>query len=104
MFKEKTNDTGTVSITIPCECGTHEIKITKFENDTCCYLSFFVDSFYLQDGIWKMICNRIKKAFSILCGKSYRYEEIVIQEEGLKEIRDGINKILNKGENNNEQN
>lgn len=104
MYKTKEKDSGVISITIPCECGTHQIKISKFDDSTTCYLSFFVDSFYAQDGIWKMICNRIKKAFTILRGKAYRYEEIIIEKESLKEIRDGINKILEKENNNNEQN
>lgn len=97
FLKGKDDRTNQNIIHIPCSCGCHSIDISYFDDDTEeIFLSFFVDSFYAQDGILKIICKRIKKAFLILLGKSYKYESIVLSKNDLKILEQEINNILQK--------
>lgn len=96
FFKGKDREIDQTVINIPCSCGTHSINITYFDDENQeVYLSFFVDRFYLQDGIFRTVLRRIKRAFLILCGKSYRFEEIVLSKEDLKTLEQEIHNILN---------
>lgn len=97
FLKGKDEKTNQVVINIPCSCGCHSIAISYFD-DECdvVYLSFFVDNFYNQDGIIKTIWGRIKKAFLILCGKSYRYETMILSQDDLKKLKQEFDNILQK--------
>lgn len=96
FFKGEDKEVDQTVINIPCSCGTHSINITYFDDeDKEVYLSFFVDRFYLQDGIFRTVLRRIKCAFLILCGKSYKFEEIVLSKEDLKILEQEIHNILN---------
>lgn len=105
FLKEKDEKNNQNVIHIPCSCGCHSINISYFDDDAEeVFLSFFVDSFYNQDGILKTICKRVKRAFLILLGKSYRYEDIILSQDDLKQLGQEINNILQKNkEENNEQ-
>lgn len=95
FFKGKDKKTNQVVINIPCSCGCHSINISYFDDEMDdIFLSFFVDTFYNQDGIFKAIYKRIKKAFLILCGKSYRFEEIVLSKEDLEKLEQEFHNIL----------
>ena len=96
FFKGKDKEINQTVINIPCSCGTHSINITYFnDEDQDVYLSFFMDKFYLQDGIFHTMLKRIKRAFLILCGKSYKLEEIVLPKEDLRALEQEIHNILN---------
>ena len=99
FLKGKDEETNQVDINIPCSCGCHSMNITYFNDELDdIFLSFLTDSFYNQDGIIKTIWKRIKKAFSILCGKSYRFEEIVLSKEDLEKLEQEFHKILQNKE------
>lgn len=99
FLKGKDEETNQVVINIPCSCGCHSMNITYFNDELDdIFLSFLTDSFYNQDGIIKTIWKRIKKAFSILCGKSYRFEEIVLSKEDLEKLEQEFHKILQNKE------
>lgn len=95
FFKGKDEKTNQIIINIPCSCGCHSVNISYFDDEMDdIFLSFFVDNFYNQDGIFKTIYKRIKKAFLILCGKSYRFEEIVLSKEDLEKLEQEFHNIL----------
>ena len=99
FLKGKDEETNKIVINIPCSCGCHSINITYFNDELDdIFLSFLTESFYNQDGIIKTIWKRIKKAFSILCGKSYRFEEIVLSKEDLEKLEQEFHKILQNKE------
>ena len=99
FLKGKDEETNQVVINIPCSCGCHSMNITYFNDELDdIFLSFLTESFYNQDGIIKTIWKRIKKAFSILCGKSYRFEEIVLLKEDLEKLEQEFHKILQNKE------
>lgn len=103
FFKGKDDETDNTVINIPCTCGSHSINLSYFDDDCSeCYLSFFVDSFSLQDGIFRTILKRIKRAFLILRGKSYLLEEMLLTEEDLKKLEKEIHLMLERKEKNNE--
>lgn len=104
FFKGKDDEIGNTVINIPCTCGTHSINFSYFDDDCNeCYVSFFVDSFYMQDGIFRTIAKRLKRAFLILCGKSYQFEEMCLNKTDLEKLEKEIHTILeNKKEDNNE--
>ena len=100
FLKGKNKKTDETIINIPCSCGCHSIVISYFD-DECdvVYLSFFVDSFYRsQDSFLKIVWSRIKKAFLILCGKSYRYETMILSQDDLKKLEQEFHKILQNKE------
>lgn len=95
FFKGRDEETKNTVINIPCSCGTHSIQLNHFDDDIEeIYLSFYVDRFYIQDGILSTICKRVKQAFMALCGKSYRFEEMVLSEEDLEKLEQEIHNIL----------
>ena len=99
FLKGKDEETNQVVINIPCSCGCHSMNITYFNDELDdIFLSFLTESFYNQDGIIKTIWKRIKKAFSTLCGKSYRFEEIVLSKEDLEKLEQEFHKILQNKE------
>ena len=99
FLKGKDEETNQVVINIPCSCGCHSMNITYFNDELDdIFLSFLTESFYNQDGIIKTIWKRIKNAFSILCGKSYRFEEIVLSKEDLEKLEQEFHKILQNKE------
>lgn len=99
FFKGKDREINQTVINIPCSCGAHSININYFDDETEeVYLSFFIDRFYIQEGILHTLLKRIKYAFLILCGKSYRFEEIVLSKEDLKKLEQEFHNILNNKE------
>lgn len=97
FLKGKDEETNQVVINIPCSCGCHSMNITYFNDELDnIFLSFLTDSFYNQDGIIKTIWKRIKKAFLILCGKSYRYETMILSQDDLKKLKQEFDNILQK--------
>lgn len=99
FLKGKDEETNQVVINIPCSCGCHSINITYFNDELDdIFLSFLTESFYNQDGIIKTIWERIKKAFLILCGKSYRYETMILSKEDLEKLEQEFHKILQNKE------
>jgi len=94
FFKDKDEKIGHTVVSVPCTCTTHTMNISYYKDCNEYYLSFFVDSFYMQDGIFKTIAKRIKRAFLILCGKSYRIEEICLQKEDLERLEKEIHLML----------
>lgn len=104
MFFNEKEDDRTV-INIPCSCGTHSIQVEYFDNTIeDVFLSFYLDKFYCQEGVFKTIWKRIKVAFLILCGKKYRFEEIVLNKEDVKKLEQGLHNILkSRKDENNEQ-
>lgn len=98
MFLKGKNTTHNQTvINIPCSCGTHSINISYFDDDMNeIFLTFYIDRFYIQKGIFETICSRFKQAFMALCGKSYRFEEIAIEKEDLEKLEQEFNNILNK--------
>ena len=108
MFKihrEQYNSNENV-IVIPCSCGEHSIELHDFEEkEIAIYVNFSVNKFSIQDGIIKTIWKRLKMAFMILRGKSYRLEEFILSENDIEQLEQECRYILQKkkGENN-EQN
>lgn len=94
MFLKDKEDGQTV-INIPCSCGTHSIQIMYFDDDAeDIYFGFYIDGFYIQNGIFKTIWKRLKTAFLILCGKSYRFEEIVLSKKDVEKLEQECHNIL----------
>ena len=108
FLKKKQYDVNETVIIIPCSCGEHSIEIHHFDDKDDIiemYVSFSVNKFLLQDGIIKTIWKRLKMASMILCGKSYRLEELILSDKDIKELEQECHNILQKGkEKNNEQN
>lgn len=99
FFKGKDKSSNQTVINIPCSCGTHSITISYFDDmKDEVFLSFFQDKFYVQNGIIRTIFNRIRKAFLILFGKSYRFEEIVLEREDLEKLEQEFHNILQEKE------
>ena len=82
------------SIIVECECSTHSMKITSFEEDSEVCISMFKDNFYgKQNSIVKIILNRIKLAWRMLRGKEYYLEEIIIDKKDLTKLINTLQKM-----------
>lgn len=98
--KETYNKNTESIIMANCDCGCNEeIQIKKFtdpekEISDDYYIEFLTSKFYSeQDGIFKIIKHRLKRAWCSLRGKDYQYMEIYLSKKSFEEFKSKINKL-----------
>jgi len=85
---------------LECECGAcslvaqHWPELINIPEEDVIYLSYHIDQWYAEKGIFEMIWSRIKLAWKILVNGQYFLFEIGIRQHQLKDFRDYINKII----------
>lgn len=106
FYKEdenKDSSNKTVIFTCNCGCGSefHISKdVYKYEEPKpgeteSFYFSSHSGNWYTeQDGIFRIIGRRIKRAWSALRGKDYLYQDVCMRKEEFSELVDEMNKLL----------
>jgi len=85
--KNKDPEDTTKSVIVECECSTHNMKITSYEEESQIYISMFTDNFYWkQDGIFKTLFGRIATAWKMLIGKQYLLEQVIVDKSDVDKI------------------
>jgi hypothetical protein len=81
-------------IIIQCDCGLEHIKIIQNAEEpypTEYYLDFMISEFYTeQKSILGLIKNRIKILWHILTKGIYQYQEIILNEEEFRNLKEII--------------
>lgn len=78
---------------VECECGCGILNFTRFDDDNFIYLNYYSSAFYeMQHGIWDKFKHRIKYIWYAILGKDFRYYEIVLSPEKIKELQEYFNK------------
>jgi hypothetical protein len=63
------------------------------DDEDFCYIGTSASVFYMkQEGLWGTICQRLKAAWFMLCGKEYRLHELVLSWEDYQNFADKIEK------------
>ncbi|MDK2920127.1 MAG: hypothetical protein PWQ37_2860 [Candidatus Petromonas sp.] len=74
---------------VECDCYTHAIRLVKFDDDDTLFLNFW----YLgRRNI--SLRKKLKDVFDVLKGNRMLIEEIVLNKEDVKVLRDYLNEYL----------
>lgn len=96
VFINKSKDIDEIIVMCGCRCddGMH-ISIVKDEYNYYSVLSYINSNYYRDQNIkvFKVIKNKIKKIWTILRGKDYRYSEIIMNKNDFHKFREYINSI-----------
>ncbi len=85
---------------LDCECGScslvaqHYPELINIPEDNVIYLSYHIDQWYAEKGIFEMIRNRIELAWRVLTGGRHFFFELGIRRDQLKDFRNFINEII----------
>lgn len=84
-------------ISVNCKCGCDDGFVFRFDFEEeygYVTVSSVASVFYeRQDGPLRILMNRIKAAWFMLCGKEYRLHEIVLSKKQWDEFVETVNKI-----------
>lgn len=104
VFHNKDKNEEVIIFTCNCGCG-QEFHIRKDiykyndendveQKDISYEISSHSSNWYTeQDGIWKIIFKRIKRAWSALRGKDYLYQDVCLTEQEYNELISELNKL-----------
>jgi hypothetical protein len=85
-------DKNNKGIVIRCSYGTETICFDKDDEEY--FLSILIDAFYSeQDGFFDRLKKRIKTAWYIFRKGTYQFQEIVLTEDDMKDLKEVINKF-----------
>jgi hypothetical protein len=85
---------------LECECGNCSIVSTYYPEDISVpeedvlYIHYEISQWYADKGLFQMIKDRLRLAWSILAGRKYLFYEIGIRSYQLEAYRDFINKTI----------
>ncbi len=85
---------------LECECGScslvaqHYPELINIPEDDVIYLSYHIDQWYAEKGLFEMVVDRIKLAWKILSGRRHFLFEIGIKEYQLRDFRNFINGVI----------
>lgn len=88
----KTKDNS--EMVVVCKCGCDEgirIKIDTEFGDYA-YMTYLSGNFYReQEGIFRCLCEKLKKICKIIINKDFYYSEIIMSKEDWEEYKKWIN-------------
>lgn len=89
----------TLTIRVPCDAiCTEEIDLTRTkwldDVDYYYYMSFRTCTFYGAQSVIEIIKARIRFAWQAIRKGNYIHQEIILNKESLKDMRDMIDKML----------
>jgi hypothetical protein len=83
------------TIKTSCDCGEIEMEVTKWKDDSDLYfLDFKISAFYSGQSIIGIIKERIKLAWLSLRKGNYYFQNMEMNKEALKELKDDLNKMF----------
>ena len=92
MDQEKNN-----SLFVKCDCHCCGLSIERWseDDDETLSLSFWIDKFYAYqiESFWSRLYNRIKLCFKILKDGDYFLQNIVINKEDMKKLKNYFNQF-----------
>ena len=84
-------------IIVQCDCGCAEIHIEAIDYDLDVIeeyaISFYINAFLSEQQQFKKIMKRLEIAWKILTKGIYRYQEIILDQETLDDLKMKINKF-----------
>ena len=76
---------------IPCEAGCHVLGAKVNSDEHMVYLIFYVGSFYAgQESFFSRWRRRLGIALTVLRGKDYQFEDIVLSKENAKKLAEKL--------------
>lgn len=91
----KMENPATTEIIIPCNCRTERIVISKFDDDwDAYYFSFYIDSFYAGQSIWRIFIERLKLAWLALRKGNYIHQDLTLDLNLMLELKEDLEKLL----------
>ena len=83
-------------ILVECECITHLLKISSFDDSDEIYMEIWASNFYSKqkDKIYKRIFNRLKLIWYAIIGKEYLLEDFIISSDDAKELIKALNEVI----------
>lgn len=95
IFANKNQDVA--KIIVECDCGCEMLVITKYtwSNDTTDYaISLLVDAWGVeQEGIFRRLKAKLKMAWFILRKGQYRFAELMVNPESIRELTVALQNI-----------
>jgi len=90
-------DKNNTRIVIRCDCGTESIGIGKLfdgEEPLEYYMDISIYAFSTeQEGFFSKLKNRLKTIWYILRHGTHRFQEIILTEEDMKDLKEVINRF-----------
>ncbi|MGN1327079.1 MAG: hypothetical protein ACI4VQ_03270 [Clostridia bacterium] len=97
LFKGKQNlhNTEENQIIVECNCGTHLIKITSFDDEPETFFEIWVSNFYTKqkESLYLRIWHRLKLIWYAIRGKEYRLEDFVLDKNDVEELIKALQEI-----------
>jgi hypothetical protein len=82
---------GNKRISVPCDCHTEYLHITRWTEDKDWWVSSSTEDFVnnQRDG-WDIFKHRVSLAWKILSGKEYWFFDIVVSDKNMQELMDFV--------------
>lgn len=96
MFEESNKDT----CILYCDSGCIDGVILKVDRDDCdCCLSLVSDNYFvMQQSGWERFKEKCKRIWRIIANKEYRYFDIFIGDDDLKNFKNFVASIKEKND------
>ena len=81
-------------VTVQCEAQCHTLSLRLDADEYLVYLSFFVGVFYAkQESLLSRWIERAKLIGTVLLGREYQFEDIVLSAESAQELATFLNGV-----------
>lgn len=82
------------TVTVPCEAQCHMLSLKLDTDEGLVYLSFFVSTFYAkQESLVSRLKERAKIIGTVLLGREYQFEDIVLSPESAQQLATFLNGV-----------
>ena len=83
------NETEPKELLLKCQCFSHGIELSKYDDDEDILISFWYYGFYNLDTMW----NRIKSAWQMLRKRKVLYNDFDLSKEDSKKLINYLQEI-----------